>query len=124
MRAIPLLLKAYSEQLFKEATDELDDLLVINSAIVKVLRHGSKSRHRLGTPKPNSVTTESKQFGMKLDCIETQIQIISKNHIPDIQFTANNIIIRMVMTITYLGCYLNRDCDNFREIKSRIEKAI
>ena len=45
-----------------------------------------------------------------INCKKMQTLIISKNHVGNLQFTANNVALTMAETATYLSCTLNKYC--------------
>ena len=124
----PLLFNVYSEHLFKEALENIEDGVVINGEIINNLRYADDTVLIADTAEGlqrliDRVETACNRYGMKINCKKTHILNISKKVIGNLQFTANNVALTMAETVTYLGCTLNKDWDHSREIRCRIEKA-
>ena len=118
----------YSEHLFKEALENIEDGVVINGEIINNLRYADDTVLIADTAEGlqrliDRVETACNRYGMKINCKKTHILNISKKVIGNLQFTANNVALTMAETVTYLGCTLNKDWDHSREIRCRIKKA-
>jgi len=124
----PLLFNVYSEHLFKEALDNIDDGLVINGEVINNLRYADDTVLIADTAEGlqriiDHVATACSRYDMKINCKKTQTLIVSKSDAGNFQFNANNVMLPKTDTVTYLGCSLNKDWDHSREIRCRIEKA-
>ena len=104
----PLLFNVYSEHLFKEALENIEDGVVINGEIINNLRYADDTVLIADTAEGlqrliDRVETACNRYGMKINCKKTHILNISKKVIGNLQFTANNVALTMAETVTYLG---------------------
>lgn len=124
----PMLFNLYSEQIFREALEEVDHGILLNGERFNNIRYAddtiiiADSFEGLQELMAN-VTSISYKFGLELNAKKTKYMVISKNQIPYQPLVIGNQRIERVASITYLGTSLNELWDHSVEIKCRIEKA-
>uniref|UniRef100_A0A8D8Y176 Craniofacial development protein 2 n=3 Tax=Cacopsylla melanoneura TaxID=428564 RepID=A0A8D8Y176_9HEMI len=124
----PSLFNLYSEHIFREALDNLEEGISINGLRLNNLRYADDTIIFADTIEGlqrlmNKIHETSTQYGLDINTGKTKFMIISKKEINGVNLFINNTRIERVTKYTYLGTSINESWDNSQEIKSRIGKA-
>lgn len=124
----PTLFNLYSEHIFREALQDLEEGIAINGRKLNNLRYADdtivfadsiEGLQALMT----SIHNTSRQYGLDINISKTKFMIISKRQISGVNLYINNERIERVTKYIYLGTCINEAWENATEIKSRIGKA-
>ncbi|KAI5707563.1 hypothetical protein M8J77_011831 [Diaphorina citri] len=124
----PLLFNIYSEQIFKEALEEVDEGIPLNGERLNNIRYAddtivfSDSLEGLQSL-VNKIAAVSAKYGLDINSKKTKFMAISKSNIANANITINNQPIERVTQSSYLGTIINENWDNSQEVRSRIAKA-
>ena len=124
----PILFNMCSEEMFKEALEEVNEGISINGKLVNNLRYAddtillADSREGLQIL-VDKTTQYCEKYGMALNTKKTKIMIVSKNKIEDDRVHVKGRVLERVSKYNYLGCELNEQWDRSFEIRRRIEIA-
>uniref|UniRef100_A0A8D8SXR8 Craniofacial development protein 2 n=1 Tax=Cacopsylla melanoneura TaxID=428564 RepID=A0A8D8SXR8_9HEMI len=124
----PLIFNLYSEAIFQEALENMEEGILLNGKRVNNFRYADDTIIFADTAEGlqhlmDKVTNISRKYGLEVNISKTKSMIISKEKIEGVQLIINNKVVERVKTFTYLGTTLNEDWDHSQEIKCRIEKA-
>ncbi|XP_073824763.1 FERM domain containing isoform X3 [Musca autumnalis] len=125
----PLLFNIYSEKIFKESVNNVQEGVLINNEYVNNIRYADDTTliadnlsglQNLVT----RLTACSETYGLRLNTNKTKYMIISKkNNFENMNITIHNTPLERVSSFKYLGFSINDQWDNSKEIKCRIEMA-
>ncbi|KAL1447016.1 hypothetical protein WDU94_015647 [Cyamophila willieti] len=124
----PLIFNLYSEHIFGEALQDIDEGISINGVKLNNLRYAddtivfSDTLEGLQTLMIR-VTETSRAYGLDINTSKTKFMIISKENITGVNLYINQTRIERVSQYTYLGTIINESWDNSQEIRCRIGKA-
>ncbi|KAI5708046.1 hypothetical protein M8J77_015361 [Diaphorina citri] len=124
----PLLFNIYSEQIFKEALEEVDEGIPLNGERLNNIRYAddtivfSDSLEGLQSL-VNKIAAVSAKYGLDINSKKTKFMAISKSNVANANITINNQPIERVTQSSYLGTIINENWDNSQEVRSRIAKA-
>uniref|UniRef100_A0A8D9EQ38 Craniofacial development protein 2 n=1 Tax=Cacopsylla melanoneura TaxID=428564 RepID=A0A8D9EQ38_9HEMI len=124
----PILFNLYSEHIFREALQDLEEGISINGFKLNNLRYADDTVVFANTIEGlqalmNKIYETSKKYGLDINTSKTKFMIVSKKQINNVNLYINNARIERVSKYTYLGTIINEAWDNSQEIKSRIGKA-
>jgi len=124
----PLLFNAYSEEIFKEALDDVDVGIVVNGEKINNMRYADDTVVLASTPEGlqfllNRINAKCNDYGLKLNTQKTKYMVVSRSPITDMEFKISNENIDRVENFRYLGCQINDKIDHTIEIRCRIEQA-
>lgn len=124
----PLLFNVYSEYIFREALEDVDEGILLNGKRLNNIRYADDTVIMAGDLNGlqqlmNRVYSVSLEYGLDINVNKTKYMVISKSQIPQEHLTLNQLQIERVGKYTYLGTTLNDQWDHSQEIRCRIEKA-
>lgn len=126
----PLLFNLYSEQIFKEAINEIDSGIKVNGKYINNIRYADDTTVIADSPEDlqtllNRINEASLRAGLKMNAKKTKFMIISRNKTPydNVAIKISNKIIERVHSFKYLGSWLYEKWDSNKEINCRIEMA-
>ncbi|KAL1458712.1 hypothetical protein WDU94_008838 [Cyamophila willieti] len=124
----PILFNIYSEQIFREALENIEEGIPINGVRVNNIRYADDTIIFADTLQGlqtlmDRVVEVSAQYGLEMNTSKTKLLIVSKENISGAHLYVNQSRIERVSQYTYLGTIINENWDNSQEIKCRIEKA-
>uniref|UniRef100_A0A8D8T8A4 Craniofacial development protein 2 n=1 Tax=Cacopsylla melanoneura TaxID=428564 RepID=A0A8D8T8A4_9HEMI len=125
----PILFNLYSEHIFREALDDMEEGITINGTKLNNLRYADdtlvfadsiQSLQKL----MNKITEVSSSYGLDINASKTKVMVISKTPIDNTEYiTVNGDRIERVKQCQYLGTCINETWENSQEIRCRIAKA-
>lgn len=123
----PILFNIYSEQIFKEALDSVEGIIV-NGELLNNIRYADDSVIMSSSAEGLQIMMEkikstSEKYGICLNIKKTKHMVVSKNNPPPVNLFLDNTPIEQVDKYTYLGTCINQQWDHSVEIKCRIERA-
>lgn len=124
----PILFNLYSEFIFREALENIDEGIPLNGVRVNNIRYADDAIVFADTQEGlqalmDKVVEVSKRYGLEMNVNKTKLLVVSKEQINNAHIKINNVRIERVKQYTYLGTIINENWDNTQEIKCRIEKA-
>ncbi|XP_055384420.1 uncharacterized protein LOC129614059 [Condylostylus longicornis] len=125
----PILFNVYSENIFKEATSDVEEGIKVNGININNIRYADDTTLIAGSIEDlqtllNKVNHYSKQFGLHINIDKTKYMVVSrKNNINNTRLFTDNKTVERVTKFKYLGCWLNESWDSSDEIRCRIEVA-
>lgn len=124
----PILFNVYSEYIFREALDNIQEGITINGAKLNNIRYADDTimfaDSLQGLQKlMDRVTEISSQYGLEMNINKTKLLVVSKRNITEDNLYINQNRIQRVKQYTYLGTIINENWDNSQEIRCRIETA-
>ena len=124
----PLIFNLYSEYIFREALDEIDEGILLNGERINNIRYADDTvifadsidglQHLM-----SNLEDCSECYGLDMNISKTKLMIISKNNIQNCHITIKGKYLERVKRYTYLGTNINDQWDHSQEIKNRIERA-
>ena len=123
----PLLFNIYSESIVREVLAEEDSGIMINGTTINIIRYADDTvviANELSALQRimNSLVQQSEEFGLSVNASKTKVMVFSKRKIQtSLSINGNNI--KQISSFKYLGTILDEQCDNKKEIRSRIEQA-
>jgi Reverse transcriptase (RNA-dependent DNA polymerase) len=124
----PLIFNMYSEKIFNEALNGVEEGVLLNGVRLNNIRYAddtivmADSLDGLQTLM-DRITQYSQQYGLNINVQKTKQMIISKKPINGAHLYISGIRIERVKQYCYLGTIINEQWDNVQEIKCRIGKA-
>lgn len=124
----PLIFNMYSERIFDEALDEVEEGILLNGVRLNNIRYADDTMVMADSLEGlqrlmNRITQYSQQYGLNINVQKTKLMIISKKSIKGAHLYINNNRIERVKQYSYLGTIINEQWNNVQEIKCRIGKA-
>lgn len=124
----PILFNLYSEYIFRESLDEMEEGIPINGVKLNNIRYEDDTIVFADSIQSlqalmDRIVEVSHQYGLDINTTKTKHMVINKTNIIDVHLTINQTRIERVSQYTYLGTIINENWDNTQEIKSRIGKA-
>lgn len=124
----PLLFNAYSEKLFAEALEDMEDGILLNGVLINNIRYADDTVLLADTAEGlqrliEKVAETCSRYNMRLNTNKTKVMVVSKDSNNNARFYIDGTQIQKTAVITYLGVQLNENWDQTKEIKIRIEKA-
>uniref|UniRef100_A0A8D8SHV0 Craniofacial development protein 2 n=1 Tax=Cacopsylla melanoneura TaxID=428564 RepID=A0A8D8SHV0_9HEMI len=125
----PILFNLYSEHIFREALNDMDEGIPINGIRLNNLRYADDTIMLADTIEGlqklmTKIAEVSSSYGLDINASKTKLMIISKEQISsDAQIIVNQVRIERVTQCQYLGTCINEAWDNSQEVKCRIAKA-
>ena len=124
----PLLFNLYSERIFQNALENIQEGIKVNGKLVNNVRYADDTVILANSPEGlqklmDAITKEGDYLGLKVNTNKTKVLVISKN----LNLRANIRIygksIEIVSKFKYLGSWITKDLDPEPEIRTRIESA-
>uniref|UniRef100_A0A8D8RKC5 Craniofacial development protein 2 n=1 Tax=Cacopsylla melanoneura TaxID=428564 RepID=A0A8D8RKC5_9HEMI len=125
----PILFNLYSEHIFREALNDMEEGIPINGIRLNNLRYADDTIMLADTIEGlqklmTKIAEVSSSYGLDINASKTKLMIISKEQISsDAQIIVNQVRIERVTQCQYLGTCINEAWDNSQEVKCRIAKA-
>lgn len=125
----PILFNLYSEHIFREALDNMDEGIPINGIRLNNIRYADDTIMFADTIEGlqklmNKITEVSSSYGLDINANKTKVIIITKEQISsNAQIIVNQVRIERVTQCQYLGTCINESWDNSQEVKCRIAIA-
>lgn len=118
----------YSEHIFREALQDLEEGISINGLKLNHLRYVDDTIAFADTIEGlqtlmSKIHETSEAYGLDINTSKTKFMIVSKKEINGVNLYVNQARIERVTKYTYLGTIINESWENAEEIKSRIGKA-
>ena len=124
----PTLFNMYSEKIFQNALEDIQEGIKVNGRFVNNIRYADDTVIIANSQEGlqnliNAITREGDAFGLKINTEKTKTMVISKNPNMNTNITIYNKRIEQVDKFKYLGCWLTKDLNPETEIRCRIENA-
>uniref|UniRef100_A0A8D9EV91 Craniofacial development protein 2 n=1 Tax=Cacopsylla melanoneura TaxID=428564 RepID=A0A8D9EV91_9HEMI len=124
----PILFNLYSEHIFREALQDIDEGISVNGLKLNNLRYADDTIVFADTIEGlqtlmNRIHDTSQMYGLDINTLKTKFMIVSKKPISGVNLYINQNRIERVSKYTYLGTIVNESWDNSQEIKCRIGRA-
>lgn len=125
----PILFNLYSEHIFREALDNMDEGIPINGIRLNNIRYADDTIMFADTIEGlqklmNKITEVSSSYGLDINANKTKVIIITKEQISsNARIIVNQVRIERVTQCQYLGTCINESWDNSQEVKCRIAIA-
>ena len=123
----PLLFNIYSENIFKEAIEELIDGIKINGVLLNNIRFADDTII-LASSLPtlqrimDLIVEHSEQYDFHMNVSKTKVIVFSKKP-KRVTLRIHNSTVEQVPFLKYLGILVNEQCEPKKEIRSRVEQA-
>ncbi|KAL4120153.1 hypothetical protein QTP88_012884 [Uroleucon formosanum] len=123
-----ILFNFYSEYIFREALNEIEEGISINGTRLNNLSYADDAIVFADSIEGlqllmDRITEASMRYGLDINTNKTKFMIISKEDITGVHLSINQSRIERVHKYQYLGTVINDQWDNAEEIKCRIGKA-
>lgn len=124
----PLLFNLYSEKVFQNALENLEDGIKVNGKIINNIRYADDTVIIANSPEGlqrlmDAITREGDALGLRINTDKTKTMVVSKNPNLGVNINIYNKQIENVTKFKYLGSWITKDLDPEVEIRARIEYA-
>jgi len=124
----PLLFNIYSEFIFREALEEVNDGIKINGEYINNIRYSDDTvifANNMTCLQRilNKIVDTSESFALFININKTKYMIISKKQFVGEQLFISGQQVEKVQNYNYLGTLVNEDWDHLVEIRCKIEMA-
>lgn len=108
----PILFNLYSEFIFREALENIDEGIPLNGVRVNNIRYADDAIVFADTQEGlqalmDKVVEVSKRYGLEMNVNKTKLLVVSKEQINNAHIKINNVRIERVKQYTYLGTIIN-----------------